>query len=87
MRGFTLGVEDILCTRKADKKRRKIMVEGQACGPQAAAKALNVADHTDLEEIKKKYQAAHLSKDDGFMKDLDLCMKGMTDKYQNEIAK
>jgi len=86
-RGFTLGVEDILCTVKGDKKRRKVMVAGQKGGHVVAAKAFSVADTDNISEIESKMKEAHYDRENNTTQDLDLCMKGMTDEIQNEIAK
>ena len=43
-RGFTLGVEDILVTEKADKKRRKFMKKGRMSGDEAVSEALGLPD-------------------------------------------
>ena len=42
LHGFTLGVEDILVTSKADKKRRKLMEKCRLAGDQAAAEAMGL---------------------------------------------
>ena len=46
-RGFTLGVEDILVTEKADKKRRKFMKKGRESGDEVAAEALGLPGNCD----------------------------------------
>jgi DNA-directed RNA polymerase I subunit RPA1 len=45
--GFTLGVEDILVKPKGDHKRTKLLKKAGECGPFAAAKAFELADHSD----------------------------------------
>ena len=42
--GFTLGVEDILVTEKADSKRRKFIKKGRVSGGEAAKEALGLSD-------------------------------------------
>ncbi|CAH1774106.1 unnamed protein product [Owenia fusiformis] len=86
IKGFTLGVQDILCVKKGNKKRREIMAASKHCGPEVAARALDLKDFSDPEVLKDKLQAAHFSKEDLF-KDLDLCMKGKTNEFQNSITK
>ena len=62
------------------------MEESTRSGPSAVAQAFNVSDSTNEEELLRKYEEAHYSKE-GELKDLDLAMKGKTDEYQNKIAK
>ena len=45
--GFSLGVEDILVTPKANSKRSKLMYEGRRCGNEAAASALGLPENCD----------------------------------------
>jgi len=55
-------------------------------GNQAAAKALDVGDHSDKAAIKSRFQEAQFAGDDGDLKDLDLQMKSQTDSIQNDIV-
>ncbi|XP_064625511.1 DNA-directed RNA polymerase I subunit RPA1-like [Lineus longissimus] len=85
--GFSLGVEDILCTPKADQSRRKVMEDGAQSGPAASAKAFKLDDDSDGELIVRRYHMAHFNKDDSELKELDHAMKGFTDECQNQITK
>ena len=44
LRGFTLGVEDILVLSGADEERHQAMEECKQCGDEAAAEAFGVSD-------------------------------------------
>ena len=45
--GFTLGVEDILVTPSADKKRKKFIGKGRESGTEAALLAMGLPDECD----------------------------------------
>jgi DNA-directed RNA polymerase I subunit RPA1 len=47
MRGFTLGVEDIIVKKKPDEKRRKVMKKGRRCGHEVATGALRLPEDTE----------------------------------------
>lgn len=47
MRGFSLGVEDIIVKKKPDEKRRKIMKKGRRCGNEVATAALGLPEDTE----------------------------------------
>ncbi|XP_023211114.1 DNA-directed RNA polymerase I subunit RPA1-like [Centruroides sculpturatus] len=85
--GFTLGIEDITVTSKANKKRWKIMKSAKKVGDKTIAEALDVTDYTNKSEIISKYQDAHLSKNDLGRKQIDAAMKTETDTFNNEINK
>ncbi|CAB3992022.1 DNA-directed RNA polymerase I subunit RPA1, partial [Paramuricea clavata] len=87
MRGFTLGVEDIIVKKKPDEKRRKIMKKGRRCGNDVATGALGLPEDTENEVLIERFQAAHHSRDGSDMKELDLKMKGKTDQVQDQINK
>ena len=44
LHGFSLGVEDILVTTKANARRSKLMEAGRLCGNEAAATALGLPE-------------------------------------------
>ncbi|XP_044762771.1 DNA-directed RNA polymerase I subunit RPA1 [Coccinella septempunctata] len=50
-KGFTLGVQDIMTLREADKKRRKIIKSQRKVGPEVMKKALNVQNDVSVDEI------------------------------------
>ena len=47
IRGFTLGVEDILVQAKPDEKRKKFMRKGRCCGHEVATTALGLPEDTE----------------------------------------
>lgn len=85
--GFTLGVEDILVTEKADSKRRKFIKKGRVSGGEAAKEALGLSDECVRSTLEQKLQEAHHNVDGSDMKQLDLSMKKKTDHYQDMINK
>ncbi|KAM6179358.1 DNA-directed RNA polymerase I subunit RPA1 isoform 2-T2 [Erethizon dorsatum] len=86
-RGFTLGVEDILVKPKADKKRHQIIEESTQCGPQAVRAALNLPEAASCDEVRGKWQDAHLGKDQRDFNVIDLKFKEEVNHYSNEINK
>lgn len=85
--GFTLGIEDILVTEKADGKRKRIMRRARAEGDAVAERALGAAKETSGEELRGRLQDAHLARDDRRMKELDAAAKSHTDEVNNRINK
>ncbi|XP_070563725.1 DNA-directed RNA polymerase I subunit RPA1-like [Ptychodera flava] len=85
--GFTLGVEDILVTAKADRKRRKLLNKAEGYGPAVAAKALGVEDATDSAVLLEKLEDAHRNLSGNDMREIDLCMKSTTDEVTNDVNK
>ena len=53
MRGFTLGVADILMTEEADATRRSIIEKTQECGPEIVRTALGLEKECSENEMKK----------------------------------
>ncbi|XP_004388292.1 DNA-directed RNA polymerase I subunit RPA1 [Trichechus manatus latirostris] len=86
-RGFTLDVEDILVKPKADVKRHRIIEESTHCGPQAVRAALNLPEAASCDEIRGKWQDAHLGKDQRDFNMIDLKFKEEVNHYSNEINK
>ncbi|XP_063551801.1 DNA-directed RNA polymerase I subunit RPA1 isoform X3 [Gorilla gorilla gorilla] len=86
-RGFTLGVEDILVKPKADVKRQRIIEESTHCGPQAVRAALNLPEAASYDEVRGKWQDAHLGKDQRDFNMIDLKFKEEVNHYSNEINK
>uniref|UniRef100_H9Z7E8 DNA-directed RNA polymerase subunit n=1 Tax=Macaca mulatta TaxID=9544 RepID=H9Z7E8_MACMU len=86
-RGFTLGVEDILVKPKADVKRQRIIEESTHCGPRAVRAALNLPEATSYDEVRGKWQDAHLGKDQRDFNMIDLKFKEEVNHYSNEINK
>ncbi|XP_067949122.1 DNA-directed RNA polymerase I subunit RPA1-like [Watersipora subatra] len=83
-RGFTLGVQDIMCIPQADKKRSEIMRSAYDMGDKAVAGALGLDETEGLDD---GYMAAHFDTDDVKMKEIDLSMKQVSDSIQNDITK
>uniref|UniRef100_A0A8C0KTH8 DNA-directed RNA polymerase subunit n=1 Tax=Canis lupus dingo TaxID=286419 RepID=A0A8C0KTH8_CANLU len=86
-RGFTLGVEDILVKRKADMKRHLVIEESTHCGPRAVRAALNLPEAASCDEVRGKWQDAHLGKDQRDFNMIDLKFKEEVNHYSNEINK
>ncbi|XP_038067709.1 DNA-directed RNA polymerase I subunit RPA1-like [Patiria miniata] len=84
--GFTLGVHDILVTEKGNSKRRKLMRKASGIGPEVVSSALDVEDPGDLTALKDRYEEAHRKFDDTELREIDLKMKGQTDRFTNEIS-
>ncbi|XP_049712712.1 DNA-directed RNA polymerase I subunit RPA1 [Elephas maximus indicus] len=86
-RGFTLDVEDILVKPKADVKRHRIIEESTHCGARAVRAALNLPEAASCDEIRGKWQDAHLGKDQRDFNMIDLKFKEEVNHYSNEINK
>ncbi|XP_027978222.1 DNA-directed RNA polymerase I subunit RPA1 [Eumetopias jubatus] len=86
-RGFTLGVEDILVKPKADVKRHRVIEESARCGPRAVRAALNLPEAASCDEVRGKWQDAHLGKDQRDFNMIDLKFKEEVNHYSNEINK
>uniref|UniRef100_A0A8C9BUG9 DNA-directed RNA polymerase subunit n=1 Tax=Phocoena sinus TaxID=42100 RepID=A0A8C9BUG9_PHOSS len=86
-RGFTLGVEDILVKPKADVRRHRIIEESTHCGPRAVRAALNLPEAASCDEVRGKWQDAHLGKDQRDFNMIDLKFKEEVNHYSNEINK
>lgn len=85
--GFTLGVEDILVTKKGNKRRKKIIQESLTCGNKVAAKAFGLSDDPEEFVLGKRMVDAHFSSDISQLRGLDISMKEQTDEIQNQIVK
>lgn len=84
---LTLGIEDILVVKSADKKRTQIVQESTKVGMKAAATGLALEDEAnDEEKLKEKVQMAHLSKDPLPIKLLDGGYKQIMDSINNDIS-
>ncbi|XP_060043297.1 DNA-directed RNA polymerase I subunit RPA1 isoform X2 [Erinaceus europaeus] len=86
-RGFTLGVEDILVKPKADVRRHRIVEESTLCGPRAVRAALNLPEAASCDEVRGKWQDAHLGKDQRDFNIIDMKFKEEVNHYSNEINK
>ncbi|KAJ7313382.1 hypothetical protein JRQ81_004697 [Phrynocephalus forsythii] len=86
-RGFTMGVEDILVKHHADRKRRKIIKESTRGGTKAIRAAFNLPQTASCEELRSRWQDAHLHKDQRDFNMVDLKFKEEVNHYSNEINK
>ncbi|ETE68981.1 DNA-directed RNA polymerase I subunit RPA1, partial [Ophiophagus hannah] len=86
-RGFTMGVEDILVKYKADQKRCDIIKESTNCGIKAIRAAFNLSQTSSCEELRSKWQDAHLQKDQRDFNMIDLKFKEEVNCCNNKINK
>ncbi|NXO01139.1 RPA1 polymerase, partial [Rhinopomastus cyanomelas] len=86
-RGFTMGIEDILVKREADRKRQKIIEKSRHGGVEAVRAALNLPETATSEEVRGKWQDAHLCKDQRDFNMVDLKFKEEVNSYNNEVNK
>ncbi|KAG8139759.1 hypothetical protein E2320_002514, partial [Naja naja] len=86
-KGFTMGVEDILVKYKADQKRCNIIKESTNCGIKAIRAAFNLSQTSSFEELRSKWQDAHLQKDQRDFNMIDLKFKEEVNCCNNKINK
>lgn len=87
LRGFTLGVEDILLQDDMDKSMSKIVKKARKCGYDVLEQVFNVTNQDEREqELLDQYQSAHMNPDEAVMKEIDLAYKGSVDKFQNSLT-
>uniref|UniRef100_A0A8C3JZE6 DNA-directed RNA polymerase subunit n=1 Tax=Calidris pygmaea TaxID=425635 RepID=A0A8C3JZE6_9CHAR len=86
-RGFTMGIEDILVKPEADHKRQKIIEKSSQHGIEAVRAALNLPETASCEEVRGKWQDAHLCKDQRDFNMVDLKFKEEVNNYNNEVNK
>lgn len=86
-RGFTLGVEDILVKKRANKQRRKIIQESVTCGSKALQMAFNLPASADVDEARERWQDAHLNTDQRDFNMVDLKFKEEVNQVNNNINK
>nr|CAG4641431.1 EOG090X00BV [Eurycercus lamellatus] len=91
LHGFTLGVEDILVTPKADKKRKKILSRLQVIGDSTAARAVGIepelVEKEGMKIVRERMEEAHLSRSTLKRMTIDREYKTETDKITNEVNK
>ncbi|XP_065342582.1 DNA-directed RNA polymerase I subunit RPA1 [Cloeon dipterum] len=85
--GFTLGVEDILVQRKADKKRVRSISESRMIGDQVVAEAFELAPNTSREQLQREMKTLFSNDESKYRTVLDRKYKQLLDKYTNEINK
>ncbi|CAG0897253.1 unnamed protein product [Cyprideis torosa] len=87
--GFTVGYSDILCTDKANKKRKKIAKETRKIGRELAKKATGTSTEgidDDEESLRLKLETLHRGRDEGAgMKRLDSAYKSGLDGQTNKV--
>ena len=57
--GFSLGVEDIIVTKEANKERAAVMARTEKVGNSCAANGVGIKGDFTEEELKNKLEAAH----------------------------
>ncbi|XP_058828813.1 DNA-directed RNA polymerase I subunit RPA1 isoform X2 [Topomyia yanbarensis] len=82
--GFTLGVQDILVQKQADKKRAKIIKNCRTVGHATAASALDLPPDVSEEELNAKMTEAY-ARNPKFRAILDRKYKSALDTYTNQI--
>lgn len=86
LEGFTLGVEDILVVKDADKERSKYIKSLRKIGKEVAARALDLTEETSVCDIKSKIELSY-RKNRKFRALLDHQYKKCLDTYTNNINK
>lgn len=87
MQGFTLGVEDILVVKKADKKRSEIIKECRRMGDSAAAAALGLHPDTPPDVLTQKMEEAYCNPKRNFRGEIDSQYKSLLNPYTDSINK
>ncbi|VDP18285.1 unnamed protein product [Soboliphyme baturini] len=73
--GFTLGIEDVLVSEKADEVRRKIIMKLNRCGSSVVKEAFDLQTN-DEETLRNALRSIHSKENsDNDVKHLDYCMK------------
>lgn len=84
--GFTLGVEDILITRKIDKKRKEIISNSRKVGEAIQKSVVKLSDDTPMDEIQTKMEESYWN-NSKFRAQVDHKYKSTLDVYTNDINK
>ncbi|XP_037942906.1 DNA-directed RNA polymerase I subunit RPA1 [Teleopsis dalmanni] len=84
--GFTLGVHDILVSKEADNKRRRIIKECREIGNTALSAALDLEEVPPLDILAEQMDEAYI-KNPKFRVVLDRKYKSVLDTYTNDINK
>ncbi|KRZ80258.1 DNA-directed RNA polymerase I subunit RPA1 [Trichinella papuae] len=87
MRGFTLGVEDIMLTRKADSKRRKLLSTVDSCGSEAVREALALDVEIEEDEVKLILAEKHFKNEKESLLRVEQCFRQATDKFNDQANK
>jgi DNA-directed RNA polymerase I subunit RPA1 len=86
LRGFTLGVEDIILRPEMAKPMAKIVRKVKKCGYEILAQVFKGKNLDNKQEFLESYQRTHNNPDESFMKEVDLAYKGSVDKFQNSLT-
>lgn len=82
--GFTLGVEDILITRKIDKKRKEIISNCREVGEDIQKSVIKIPDAIPMDELKDKMEESYWD-NPKFRVQVDHKYKSVLDVYTNDI--
>ncbi|XP_017875380.1 DNA-directed RNA polymerase I subunit RPA1 [Ceratina calcarata] len=84
--GFTLGIEDILLLRKADKKRREIISNCRKIGEDVHRSVLELPEDTPMDVVTSQMEESYW-KNPKFRAQVDRKYKSALDVYTNDINK
>nr|XP_031847048.1 DNA-directed RNA polymerase I subunit RPA1 [Nomia melanderi]XP_031847057.1 DNA-directed RNA polymerase I subunit RPA1 [Nomia melanderi] len=84
--GFTLGIEDILLVKKADKKRKEIISECRQIGESVQKSILELPEDTPMDVVSAKMEESYWS-NPKFRTQVDRKYKSALDVYTNDINK
>ncbi|XP_039302189.1 DNA-directed RNA polymerase I subunit RPA1 isoform X2 [Solenopsis invicta] len=84
--GFTLGVEDILITRKIDEKRKEIISNCRKVGETIQRSMVKVSNDAPMNEIQAKMEESYWN-NSKFRAQVDHKYKSALDVYTNDINK
>ncbi|OAD54192.1 DNA-directed RNA polymerase I subunit RPA1, partial [Eufriesea mexicana] len=84
--GFTLGVEDILLLKKADKKRKEIISNCRKIGEDIQKSILELPSDTPVDIVTSKMEESYWS-NPKFRAQVDRKYKSALDVYTNDINK
>uniref|UniRef100_A0A915MIJ9 DNA-directed RNA polymerase n=1 Tax=Meloidogyne javanica TaxID=6303 RepID=A0A915MIJ9_MELJA len=84
--GFSLGVSDILVTKKADAQRKSLIEELRACGDSVVQKAFSLPEDTSFDKIRYTLASTYNHpRDREMVKMVDFSMKQAINKYAEQI--
>ncbi|XP_076749150.1 RNA polymerase I subunit RpI1 [Xylocopa sonorina] len=84
--GFTLGIEDILLLKKADKKRKEIISNCRKIGEDIQKSVLELPDDTPMDVVTSKMEESYWN-NSKFRTQVDRKYKSALDVYTNDINK
>lgn len=84
--GFTLGIEDILLLKKADKKRKEIISNCRKIGENIQKSVLELPNDTPMDIVTSKMEESYWN-DPKFRTQVDRKYKSALDIYTNDINK